>query len=65
MGLGDWMAKALKREKKPEAIDEEAAKGKAVAEELNKRLPMAVSGRAAVLKKREQMRKMDEMLEER
>ena len=68
MGFGEWMARVLKGEGQGQGkspTDEEVAKAKAGAEAINKALPAALSGRAAVLKKREQMRQMDKMLEER
>ena len=63
MGLGDWMAKALLK-KKPEPTEVEVEEKKAVAEEMNKKLPLAVSGRQAVLKKREQLKQLDEATKE-
>lgn len=68
MGLGEWLAKALKMKDAQGAGSDkeaEAAKAKAGAEEINKRLPEAVSGRAAVLKHRERMKQIDALLEER
>jgi hypothetical protein len=55
------MAKLLKRK---ESTPEEVESAKAGAEAINKALPQAVSGRAAVLKKREQFRKLDEVMKE-
>jgi hypothetical protein len=52
------MAQLLKR--KPPPTDEEVAEKKAAAEEMNKKIPAALSGRAAVLKQREKLRQLDE-----
>jgi hypothetical protein len=62
MGLGEWMAQLLTR--KPPPTEEEVAEKKAVAEELNKKLPTALSGRAAVLKQREKLRRLEEATKE-
>ncbi len=62
MGLGEWMAQLLKR--KPPPTDEEVAEKKAVAEEVNKKIPAALSGRAAILKQREKLQRLDEAMKE-
>ncbi len=63
MGFGEFMARVLKR--KPETTEHEVKEAKEGAEAMNKALPKSLSGRDAVLKKREQMRQIDKMLEER
>jgi hypothetical protein len=55
--------KALLTPRRP-ATDEEAEKARAGAEEANKALPSWLSGRDAVLRKREQLRKLDEQTRE-
>lgn len=61
MGFGEVLAKLLLRKKE----DEDVEAKKAALEEMNKALPTAVSARPAVLKKREQMKQLDKMLEEK
>jgi hypothetical protein len=56
------MAQLLNR--KPPPTEEEVAEKKAVAEELNKKIPTALSGRAAVLKQREKLRRLEEATKE-
>jgi hypothetical protein len=57
--LGEAILRALRaRRGDPEAEEE----SRAAAEEINKVLPEKLSGRRAVLLKREQMRQIDEML---
>lgn len=61
MGFGEVLAKLLLRKKEDEDVEQK----KAALEEMNKALPTAVSARPAVLKKREQMKQLDKVLEEK